>query len=189
VAVNDIARVYAGSIVEMCETSDMLNQLEQEMKLVSDLVAEDEKLKHFLDTPVISKNEKIEFVNKTFSNKFSEMTVNFINVLIEHNRQDFIEDIYEAILELVDVQNNKKRVTITSSEELEVKIQERIASELTAKLKCEVVIEQKVESDIIGGIIIKIGDLVIDGSIAKDLKKIKSNLLNSEVRSEIAYEN
>ncbi len=188
VAVNDIARVYAGSIVELCDTEDKLNQLEAEMKVVSNLVLEDFELKHFFDTPTISKDSKIEFVNKTFSKQFSESTVDFISVLFEHNRQSYIGDIYDAILESVDKINNRKRVTVISSEELDKKTVDKISSELTVKLKSEIVIEQKVESDIIGGIIIKIGDLVIDGSVAKDLKKIKSNLLNSEVRSEIAYE-
>jgi len=56
------------------------------------------------------------------------------------------------------------------------------------KLGKEIIITEQVDESILGGIIIKINDLVIDGSLAKGLKNIRRNLLNSKVRSEMAYE-
>ena len=59
---------------------------------------------------------------------------------------------------------------------------------MKAKFKKEIILNEVVKSEILGGIIIKVGDTVIDGSLAKDLKNIKKNLLKSKVRSEVAYE-
>jgi F-type H+-transporting ATPase subunit delta len=65
---------------------------------------------------------------------------------------------------------------------------DKIKLEVGKKLNKEIIITEQVDESILGGIIIKIGDLVIDGSLAKGLKNIRRNLLNSKVRSEMAYE-
>ncbi|MDR3237005.1 MAG: F0F1 ATP synthase subunit delta, partial [Spirochaetia bacterium] len=59
---------------------------------------------------------------------------------------------------------------------------------LKKKFNKDVIINEKTDKNILGGIIIKAGDLVIDGSLAENLKKIRYSLLNSKVRSEVAYE-
>lgn len=187
-AVNDIARVYASSIVELSQEKNILPQIEEELKFVSDLLNENSDLKQYLISPGFSRDSKKEFVGKVFDGQLSEHLVNFLNVLIENDRQSFIEDIYEAMIELIDVANNRQRVTIVSQTKCESSILDKIISVLKDKLKKDIIITEEVDDSILGGIIIKIGDLVIDGSLAKDLKKIKTNLLNSKVRSELAYE-
>ena len=65
---------------------------------------------------------------------------------------------------------------------------DKISKDLGKKFDKTVIINEEIDESIIGGIILKIGDMVIDGSIAKDLIKIKEKLINSKVRSELAYE-
>ncbi|MCP4131889.1 MAG: ATP synthase F1 subunit delta [bacterium] len=187
-AVNDIARVYATSLVEVGQEKNILPQLEEELKFVSTLIEEDAGMKQYLSAPGFSRDSKKEFINKVFSGKLSDYIVNFLNVLVENDRQMVISDICQAVTDLIDIANNVQRVTVVSRAGLDGATSEKIAAELKQKFKKEIIITEEIDESILGGIIIKTGDLVIDGSLAKDLKNIRSNLLNSKVRSEEAYE-
>ena len=185
---NDIARVYATSLVEIGTQKNVLSQLEEELKFVADCVSEEKDLQLFLSSPGFSKEAKSKFVKDVFSGKLSDHMVNFLIVLIQNDRQDLISEIYQAVLEQIDDVNNRQRVTIISRSGLDTKILDSISSVLKNKLKKEIILKEETKESLLGGIIIKIDDVVIDGSLAKDLKKIRTNLLNSKVRSEVAYE-
>jgi len=188
VAVNDIARVYAASLVEIGREKGTLSLLEEEVEFVSGLIVEDKDFRQFLTSPSFSKERKQEFVQKVFQGNLSEDFINFLNVLIDNDRQSSLPDIYDAIKALVDDASNRLRVTVVTPQACEKAISDKIISELKAKFNKEIILNEVVKSEILGGIVIKIGDMVIDGSLVKDLKNINKNLINSKVRSEAAYE-
>jgi len=188
VAANDIARVYANSIFDIAKEKNILPQVEEELKAVSDVIAEDETFKNYLNTPGITKDIKKEFIDKVFAGKISEYIVNLLKLLIDNSRQETINEIYEAFVELNDIANNRQRITVITQSNLNATLLDKIKLEIGKKLDKEIIVTEQVDESILGGIIIKIGDLVIDGSLAKGLKNIRRNLLNSKVRSEMAYE-
>lgn len=187
-AVNEIARVYASSLVEFGQEKRILPDLEEEMKFLADLVSEDRDLRLFLVTPGIPKENKRAFVEKVFSGKLSTYMINFLKVLIDNDRQTLIPDIYQAMIDAIDVLSNRQRVQITSAFPMDEATKQMLTARLKEVVKKDVIIQEKVNPEILGGIIIKIGDTVIDGSISKDLKNIRHSLLQSKVRSEAAYE-
>lgn len=187
-AAKDIARVYASSLVEIGQSMKILPDLEEEIKFVAGVVKEDADFRHFLVAPGIARETKKDFIDKIFKANLSETIVNFIKVLIDNDRQSCIVEIYEALAALVDDVHNRQQVTIVTPTELDSVMREKLAASLKAKLKKEIILKTETKADILGGIIIKVGDTVIDGSLAKDLRNIKNNLLNSKVRSEVAYE-
>lgn len=187
-ATNELGRVYASSLVEIGQAKNQLAALEEEMKFVADLMADDQDFRKFLLSPGISKDAKKDFLVKVFGGQLSETMLNFLRVLIDNDRQDVITDIHEAMSEIIDRLSNRMRATITTSHSLEASLKEKILSGLKDKYKKDIIMEEKIDAGILGGIIIRIGDLVIDGSLSKDLRNIKSNLLNSKVRSEAVYE-
>jgi len=189
VAVNDIARVYATSLVEIGQEKNILPQIEEDLELVSSLAADgDDEMMHFLNAPGISKEDKKKFINNVFSGKVSDYVLNFLGVLVENGRQSVIGDVSQAVNDLVDIINNIQRVTVVSQSKLDGPVLEKIVTGLKEIYKKDIVVTEEVDVSILGGIIVKVGDFVIDGSLAKDLNNIKSNLLNSKVRSEVAYE-
>ncbi len=185
---NDIARVYASSLVEIGRDKDILPQLEGELKFVVDLINEDWDLRQYLTSPGFVKESKKKFINDVFSGKLSEYIVNLLNILIENDRQSLIGEVYQAVVDLADQFSNRQRVTVVSRDNLDSTTLDKISSVLKNKLDKEIILKEEIKESILGGIIIKIDDLVIDGSLAKDLKNIRNNLLNSKVRSEVAYE-
>lgn len=187
-AAKDIARVYASSLVDLGTENKILPDLEEEIKFIAGMIADDRNFRHFLTSPGITKDAKKEFIEKIFKGKLSDDMVNFIKVLIDNDRQSAIVEIYETFTELIDDANNRQRVTIITSIDLDSTLKSKMAAKLKDVFKKEIIIKEEIDPSILGGIIIKVGDTVIDGSLAKDLRNIKINLLNSKVRSEAAYE-
>lgn len=184
---SDVARVYASSLVEVGQEKKILDQLDEEMGFVSAVFNEDAKLRLFLTSPGFSKDSKKELVKKVFSQLSAQM-INFLHLLIENDRQSALGDIHVAMTDCIDMVYNRKRVTVVSREKLDAAVIESIKKRLKEIIKKEIILHEQTDEKILGGIIIKVDDLVIDGSLAKDLKNIRKNLLNSKVRSSAAYE-
>jgi len=188
VAVNDVAKVYANSIFDIAKEKNILPQIEEELKVVSDILKEEDNFRNYLNAPGINNDSKKGFVDKVFAGKISEYIVNLLKLLIDNGRQSVVSEIYRAYVELNDIANNRQRITVITQSNLDSSLLNKIKAEVGTKLGMEVIVTEQVDESILGGIIIKIGDLVIDGSLAKGLKNIRRNLLNSKVRSEMAYE-
>ncbi len=185
---NEVAKVYASALLDIGQEKNILARIEEELGFISSLLAEDRDLMLYFSAPGVSNDAKKAFVDKVFSGELSEITVNFLKVLIDNNRQLSIRDIHQSLIELIDIVNNRQRVKIVTSSKIDTDVLKKIKDTLENKFKKEIIVEEVIDANIIGGIVIKIGDLIIDGSIAKDLKNIKEKLLYSKVRSEAAYE-
>jgi len=188
VAINDVARVYASSLAELGKKNDSLEQYEEEIKFVADLVSGDSNLRNFFLSPGISRETKKIFLNKVFKNKLSDDIIYFLCVLIDNERQSSIGDMYDAMTEIVDNARNRQKATVTTCDGLDGSTIEKITGTLRDVFKKEIIINEQIDKGILGGIVIKVGDLVIDGSLARGLKNIRNSLLKSKVRSELAYE-
>jgi F-type H+-transporting ATPase subunit delta len=188
VAANDIARVYATSLVEFGQEKKVLPEIEEEIKFLADLVTENKDFRLFLSAPEITRESKKEFIEKVFKGNLSELMINFLKVLLDNDRQSCLVDINQALGTLLDQVNNRQKVTIVTSVEIDEAMKSKLSARLKDVLKKDIILNVEINTKILGGIIIKVGDTVIDGSLLKDLKNIKNNLLNSKVRSEMAYE-
>jgi F-type H+-transporting ATPase subunit delta len=188
VAANEVARVYASALLDIGQERKILSQLEEELGFVAKLLDDDRDLVLFFNAPGVTKDSKKAFVDRIFNGQLSEISINFLKILIDNNRQLSIRDIHLALIEFIDELNNRQRVQVVASTGLSAEATKKIKDALEKKFSKEIIIEEVVDEAIIGGIVIKIGDLVIDGSLAKDLKNIREKLLSSKVRSEAAYE-
>ena len=187
-AANDIARVYASSLVDIGQEKKILPDIEEEIKFIAGIMTDNKDFRHFLTSPGITKDAKKDFIEKIFKGKLSEPIVNFLKVLIDNDRQSAIVEINDALAGLIDDVNNRQRVTIITSFDLDSTLKNKLAAKLKDVFKKEIILKEEIDPGILGGIIIRVGDTVIDGSLAKDLRNIKNDLLNSKVRSDVAYE-
>jgi F-type H+-transporting ATPase subunit delta len=186
---NDIARVYASSLVEVAQKKDNLSLVEEELEFIYELFSHDADFNNFITNPGVSREKKNGLIKNVFQGRISQETENFLYLLVENDRQVFLSEIYQSFSELMDDINGRLRVVVTSSITLNDTMRTNIVKELQGTYKKEIILEEKVDESILGGIIIKIGDLLIDGSLAKDLKNIRTKLISSTVRSEATYEN
>lgn len=104
-----------------------------------------------------------------------------MKLIIDRRREFFLQDIYKAYLALLDKEENILEVEVLSAislpEELRVKLEEKLKTLSGSKIR----IKEQVDPEIIGGLIIKIGDRLIDGSIRKDLESLRNQIVQIPV--------
>lgn len=185
---NEVARMYAGALLEIGQEKGTLPRIEEEVGFLASVLAADRDLVLYLNAPGVDKEAKKSLIDRVFSSELCDVTINFIKLTIDKDRQRLIGDIHQALTELIDIANNRQRATVITSEKLNPQMREKITETLKSKFRKEIILDEIIDQKIIGGIVIRVGDLIIDASLAKDLKNIKEKLLISKVRSEAAYE-
>jgi F-type H+-transporting ATPase subunit delta len=110
----------------------------------------------------------------------SEIMANFLNLLAEKNRADVLPEIAGAFQAMVDEERNICQGVVISAKELQPEMQEKAKETLEKITGKQVVLKTEVDEAIIGGIIAKVGDLVLDGSIKTQLEGLKESIKGSE---------
>lgn len=134
------------------------------------------ELASVLDTPNITHQQRSELIEKVAADKLDDNGRNFVRLLSENNRIDLLPDVAGIYEGLRAEAEGEIEAQVTSAFELLPEQGEKIASALSARLNRKVKIVSEVDQDLIGGVIVRAGDLVIDGSVRGKLAKMSSSL-------------
>ena len=164
-----IGQTYAQAVFELSEQSQSIDVLKNDFDILTGLIAQSKELEAMLNSPSFHEEDKKRLIDEVFSGKLNELTVNLLMVAIEHNRARFLPQIIARYNELWEARNGLHRVKVMVSKAMDnaeiEKLKENIAAAISGRVKLEVV----VNPSIIGGIVIRYGDKVIDNSIRNRL--------------------
>jgi len=176
-----IAKRYAKAFFGIAGEEDSYEKYYGELKSFSSILEESESLKDFLANPVFGQADKKAVVEEVLTKiDISNMTANFLKLLTDKQRIDILPDIERCYRELIDNTLQKVRANVKTAFPLSAELSESIKSsleELTAK-KVDLTIED--DSTLLGGIVVRIGDTIYDGSMKTQLNNIR-NLLGEEI--------
>lgn len=127
---------------------------------------------------VLPYNKVVEILSNILKDFYDNNCLNFLKILVENQRLTFSKEIRSEFLSLVENSKNLKRALVCSASELSADDLSRIKTKLKSKYHCEIVLDTKVDASLIGGLIVKVGDEVIDASVRTRLDKL-SNVLQS----------
>ena len=172
-----IARPYARAIFEIAlETGEF----QQWSDLLAAMVAvtEDKQIAAVIESPKLSREEIGQIIVEACETvvKLTDKTKNLINILTYYNRLGVIADIKAFYEELRAEQEKTLGVTVTSAFKISQAQQQTLVTALKQKLEREITLECEVDETLLGGAILRAGDLVIDGSVTGKLKKLASQL-------------
>lgn len=184
-----VAKVYASALLEIASEKKILESMEEELRGVADALHSDEQVWTFLISPRVEKNTKIKAVESAFRGKVSDTIASLLDLLIKRDRMFAIKEISNQFSFGHDLLKGRIRAFMTSAQKLSDSEIKDIKDILTASFKGECILETKVNPEIIGGFIIRLKDIVIDGSMKHQLQKMKQNLLQSKLQSGAFYEN
>jgi len=177
-----IAEPYADALLNIADSTGTIDLVTSDVNDLLNILASTEGLKSYLASPTVSADAKKELVNKTIAAELNQYTKQFLLVLIERNRISYLEDIAEKYLEqvyeLADIKIVQVSSTIPLTSEQEEKLKVKITSITKAK---EVKIVTKIDSSLLGGLIVQIGTQVIDVSLKGQLRQIASCMETSSV--------
>lgn len=168
---------YAEALYNVVVEQKTMDQTEQELKLVVDAIESVGDLRKILDHPLITIKEKKDIVSEIFKDKISPITLNFLYLLIDNYRQFFLKDIFAAYVELVNSARQVIQAEVISAFELEKTEKEKLGGIIQSFTGKKVEPVFKVDSLIIGGVVLRIGDKVIDGSIRSKLNSLREHLV------------
>ena len=171
----DAARVYAEALFEVGRDKGKLDQLQQQLGQFADAVDRNRDLQVFLFSPYLSSTEKKEGIERAISGAEPEL-INFLELLVDKGRMTEIFRIRRELDELWKHENRRIDVTVTSAVELDPAVVERIGQEVERQTGEKVDLSSRVDGDILGGIVLQVGNMVLDASIRSRLEKLRKSV-------------
>jgi F-type H+-transporting ATPase subunit delta len=176
VGAEKIARVYAEALFDAAGAeADALGEELKELVLPAfDAV---KGLMEFFASGTISQKKKKEFIEKNFRGKASEPFVNFLQVLNQHGRLDLLRPIALRYRRLLDEKHDRVRVHVISAVPLDNEQRDKLRTRVRTVFQKEPVLVEDVDADLLGGVTVRVGDWMFDGSLKNQLNRLKNQML------------
>ena len=179
---NAVARRYAQAFFALAVEKNLVDKLESELKVIVDTINENAELKSVMDHQLISPGEKKAIINNIFSQEVSETTLDFLDIVIDKYRATYVAGIYDEFVTSANETRNMADARVKTAVDLTESDLEAIKDKLAAATGKTIRLQSELDPSLIGGVVVRIGDKVIDGSLAGRLEKLKENLLQFEVK-------
>ena len=170
-----IARVYAEALFDTAKQAGKLDVIKEQLDQFADAVNENRDLQLFLFSPYFSSAEKRDGLGKAIDGAEPEL-VNVLGLLAEKHRMPVIFRIRDRFDDLWAQENKRLEVTVTSAVELDPELVQRIGSEIESQTGQTVELESNVNPDILGGLVLRVGNKVLDASVRNRLDKLRKNV-------------
>jgi ATP synthase F1 delta subunit len=174
----DVARVYSEALFEAGKEKGTLDALQSQLGQFADAVDRNRDLQVFLFSPYLSLQEKKKGLGRAISGAEPELT-NFLELLIEKGRMPEVFRIRRDFDELWKHENKRIDVTVTSAVELDPAVVGKIGTEVERQTGEQVELSSKVDDAIIGGIVLQVGNMVLDASIRSRLEKLRKSVASA----------
>lgn len=166
--------VYAKALLRAGKKSGKIDQLMEELAAVNQAVNRLPKFKAALESPRIASENKASMIDKAFSDKVSKDLVNFLKVVGNKGRFDCLAAILGSAKKMHDEMSGRIEATITTASTIDDSVQHQISTQLGKALGKAVNITASVDPNIIGGMVVRVGDTVYDGSVVSQLAQVRS---------------
>lgn len=176
-----LAKRYAKALFQVGKEENALDDFSKTLSEMAQLYIETPEVVDGLTNPLYPQDvrEKV-MAHLVGAMKASELLANFLNLLVQKRRADVLPDIAAVFQALVDDERNMCQGTVISASEISKDLNDKIKATLEKITGKQVVVTNEVDPEIIGGIIAKVGDLVMDGSIKTQLKGLEESIKGSE---------
>ncbi len=169
---SDAARVYAEALFDVAKGKGKLDSIGVDLAQFADAVEGNRELQVFFFSPNFSSAEKIDGLGRALSGADSEL-VNFLDLLIEKGRMTEIFRMRREFEEMWKKENKRIDVTVTSAVELDPAVVAKVGEEIERQTDQKVDLVSRVDGEILGGIVLQVGNMVLDASIRNRLDKLR----------------
>lgn len=173
---------YAKAFFSTAKEKDLLDTLKSDIELILSVCKSSSDFNLLLESPVVKTSKKTDLIKSIFSGKVHELTLNFLLLIVQNKREVQIPGICRNFLTLTRKDQNIKSAVITTASEINKKTLSKVEALISKELGAKIELSSEVKTDIIGGIVLRIDDKQYDASVATQLKKIKQELLETELK-------
>jgi F-type H+-transporting ATPase subunit delta len=180
-----LAEIYARALFELAERSKMVNAIKDDLDIVQNLIIKEKDFGALMASPYFSPDYKEQIAQKIFSGKLSDLTIDFLRVVIRHNRMVFLPQIINRFNEIWEAHHGYKIVQVTVSQVLNSQETEMLSADMARAMNNKVKLQIGVNPSIMGGVIIRFGDRVIDNSIRSRLRRAVNTIMSRQKAGKI----
>ena len=171
----EIAAVYARSLFEVAKKQDKLDSVREQLGEFADALEETRELQVFFFSPYFSTAEKEDGLDRAVSGADAAF-INFLKLLIENHRMPVVFRIRREYDRLWEEENKLLPVRVTSAVELDKKTVSQIGDKIAEQTGRKVDLSASVEPDILGGIVVRVGNSVLDASVRNRLEQLRKQV-------------
>ena len=172
-----VAARYAKSLLDLGQEMGTLDAVKADMDLLSKTMTESRELRLLLRNPIVKHDKKLAILKAIFEGKVSDMTLRFFTILTEKNRESAIEGIGPEFLAQFNVLRGIQSAEVTSATPLTAVSRLEIRRLVTQQTgHADVQLTEKVDPELIGGFVLRVGDNQIDDSVRTSLRKLRTSL-------------
>lgn len=165
-----VGKRYARALFEVASERGKIDQVEADLGAIVQAVLQNDDLSKIMHHPHIASDAKIKLVDELFKSHVGEESYHFLSVLIQNGREALLADIYRSFVKLANDARGIAEATVTSAKPLTDEEQAELAEKFGQTLNKKLRLTAVVDPSILGGIIVKIGDRLYDGSLKTKLE-------------------
>jgi F-type H+-transporting ATPase subunit delta len=174
-----LAIAYAQALLELANESKTTTAIGEELRALREVIDKNPRFAEVLANPSISTDERGQLLHRIFDNRASTLMLHFLGLVNEKGRLDMLSSIAGAYADLLDQQQGKIEVDATVAEKLSDEQLEAVRKKVSDALKRNAVVHQFVDPQIIGGLVLRVQDQLIDGSVRAQLAAMRQRLLDA----------
>ena len=176
-----IARNYASTLFDLAQRHEGLEAFADGMDVVVELLDTNPSFKLFLETPRVADRDKKELLKKVFEPELPRPLLNFIQVTVDKRRQRLLGAIGEEFHALLDEHLGRAHVTVTLARALDSDGMAELSGKLSTLLGKQAIPHTRVKPAVLGGVHLKTGDTVYDGTLRRRIKQLRKQLVSAEL--------
>jgi F-type H+-transporting ATPase subunit delta len=182
VGAQQVAMIYARALLGAAQEAGQTEQVLAELdSFVTDVLDRFPKLEAVLSSALVSPDQKSRLLDRVFGRLASKPLLNSLKVIARHGRLNILRDVHRAAHELFDQIRGVVRVQVASAAELNEELKRRLTESVRQMFGGSPVLEVETRAELIGGLMMRVGDTVYDGSISTHLEKIRQQMIDRSV--------
>ena len=171
-----VASRYAKSLLELANDNGQLESVYADMLSLKSLCHDSKEFVSFLHSPIIKEDKKVSTLKAIFDGKVNATTSSFLTLVANKRREGVLPQIANEFIAQYKAKKNILTAVVTSAKGLDEATKQQALALVKSQLNGEIELIEKIDADIIGGFILKIGDKQIDKSVARQLSNLKKAL-------------
>lgn len=166
---------YATALLDISIEQNKIDVILADMNFLLETNSTSQDFEVLVSSPVIGGDKKMEIFNKIFSN-FDPLTIKFLNLVTSNSREAYLPAIAESFISQVKEHKGIVPIELVSAKALDADTKAKIIAKIQVAVKGQLEIEEKIDESLIGGFMIRMGDMQLDASVSNQFNKLKQRL-------------
>ena len=180
-----VSHRYAKSLIDLALERGELEAIHADMVLVMNVVRENRDFELLLKSPVVKTDKKQEILKAIFGGKVSVMTAEFMDIITRKRREGQLEAIASSFDGLYHKHKNILTAVITTASGIDAKLRAQVIAFVKENMHAEVELQEKINPELIGGFLLRVGDKQVDASIIRQIRNLEHSFSENPYVKEI----